>query len=337
MVFGCCKSNSAIVQTPKDVEVDSKTVQRGIDSAKARVSNDNDSLGEFFAQEKSEGDDLKPKAFLESRISYEEDSVSTVYSEETKEITLATVKLPDDAYVLLPDVPQRGYEPWGNIEYSNAKMIREKPYDVGSIVWFRYDGHKFKWYIPGEIKSYVLDGNKVIGYEIHVDEEDKVMECSEEGITGILKKAPPLDTMLRWDEIQPPCPVGGIDDHVFNSTQSRAEKGKDKYGEDYGFVGAKQNKCGPEMWGITYDQLQHLTKDPAYRNTMTMYDVVNKIIKPKTAGTGTGYALHLNKDEPLQAKVMVSHGKLTFCMSTYFSARPPLTRKPLAALTWVFL
>ena len=91
------------------------------------------------------------------------------------------------------------------------------------------------------------------------------------------------------------------------------------------------------MWGITYDQLQHLTKDPAYRNTMTMYDVVNKIIKPKTAGTGTGYALHLNKDEPLQAKVMVSHGKLTFCMSTYFSARPPLTRKPLAALTWVFL
>ena len=68
-------------------------------------------------------------------------------------------------------------------------------------------------------------------------------------------------------------------------------------------------RCSPEMWGITKEQVYDLTKDPKYNKNMTMYDVVNEIIKPQTAGTGMGYALHLNKNMPLQSKVMVSHGK----------------------------
>ncbi len=57
------------------------------------------------------------------------------------------------------------------------------------------------------------------------------------------------------------------------------------------------------------EQILELKKDSNYRPDMTMYDVVNEIIKPKTAGTGMGYALSVNEDAPLRAKVMVSHGK----------------------------
>ncbi len=57
------------------------------------------------------------------------------------------------------------------------------------------------------------------------------------------------------------------------------------------------------------EQISELRKDSKYRPDMTMYDVVKEIIKPKTAGTGMGYALSVNKDNPLRAKVMVSHGR----------------------------
>lgn len=61
------------------------------------------------------------------------------------------------------------------------------------------------------------------------------------------------------------------------------------------------------MWGITLEQLQDVKRDPEYDESMSMYDVIKTIIKPKTAGTGLGYALLLNEDEPLRAKFMVSH------------------------------
>ena len=38
-----------------------------------------------------------------------------------------------------------------------------------------------------------------------------------------------------------------------------------------------------------------------------MYEVVEKLIKPQTKGKGIGYALLLNSDKPLRAKIMVSH------------------------------
>lgn len=61
------------------------------------------------------------------------------------------------------------------------------------------------------------------------------------------------------------------------------------------------------MWGITLEQLSAVQSDPKYQDSMSMYDVVNTIVKPKTEGTGMGYALYLNHDNPLRAKVMVSH------------------------------
>ena len=63
----------------------------------------------------------------------------------------------------------------------------------------------------------------------------------------------------------------------------------------------------PEMWGITLEQIRILKNQPTYNKGMTMHDVVTKIVKPITAGTGTGYALLCNNDAPKRAKVMVSH------------------------------
>jgi hypothetical protein len=61
------------------------------------------------------------------------------------------------------------------------------------------------------------------------------------------------------------------------------------------------------MWGVTLEQMRILRRQPNFEKYMTMTDVVNKIVKPMTAGKGTGYALHCNNEAPLRAKVMVSH------------------------------
>jgi len=88
--------------------------------------------------------------------------------------------------------------------------------------------------------------------------------------------------------------------------------------ESSSFLGAKQQGCGPEVWGITLDQLDAIRFDPKYlkpqkdiygRHTsgMTMRDVVERIVKPATAGKGVGYALLKNLEKPLLCRVMVSH------------------------------
>jgi hypothetical protein len=149
---------------------------------------------------------------------------------------------------MLPDVHQRGYEPFGQISYSNAKMVRTKPYEVGTLIWFRYisPSLKFKWYIPGKIRGYIFKGLEVKGYDVHVECD---LEWSENGnVTKILKNAPPEHTMLRWDEETPPCPVDGIDVSAkadnFESSEHRVEKAIKQYGPDLGFQGAKQNGLG---------------------------------------------------------------------------------------------
>lgn len=63
----------------------------------------------------------------------------------------------------------------------------------------------------------------------------------------------------------------------------------------------------PHMWGISMEQLQFVKTDKNFDDKMSMHDVVDTIIKPKTADTGMGYAMLLNQDKPLRAKVMVSH------------------------------
>jgi len=69
----------------------------------------------------------------------------------------------------------------------------------------------------------------------------------------------------------------------------------------------KQRGCGPELWGITLEQLKDLTRHVRFEPGMTTRDVVDKIVKAETAGTGAGYALLRNSARPLRAKVMVSH------------------------------
>jgi len=226
------------------------------------------------------------------------------------------VKLPSNMHVLLPDVPQRGYEAIGLVRYpERGQWIRTKPYEIGTLVWYRYvsSSIKFKWYIPGQITNYVLTGDRVAGYEITVDCKDHILERHELGITSILKNAPPENTMLRWDEKIPPSPVEGIDIDGMPQRKFSAEKSLElaskKYGHDLGFEGAKQNGLGPEMWGITLEQIKEICKHPKYDETMSMYDVVNNIVKPMTAGTGMSYALHCNKESPKCARIMVSHGK----------------------------
>ena len=73
----------------------------------------------------------------------------------------------------------------------------------------------------------------------------------------------------------------------------------------FGFRGARQDGIGPEEWGITLEQLA--TLEDAVARTDTMRAVVEDFVKPWTAGSGTGYALKLNRSSPLRAAIMVSH------------------------------
>jgi len=228
--------------------------------------------------------------------------VTTLYEEPPK--------LPEGAFVLLPDASQRGYEPGGVVSYgSKDDWNQQSPYRIESLVWYRarHLKYKFKWYIPGTIEGHVFgDNNEVIGYKIAIT--DSAKKDMEESTLAELQNAEPVNVMRRWNETTPPCPIDGIDvDTSEAKTKERILKLVEEYGDDLGFQGAKQNEVGPHMWGITLEQLRTVTEDPAYEESMSMYDVVNKVIKPKTEGTGMGYALHLNQDEPLRAKVMISH------------------------------
>merc|ERR1740124_1688175 len=80
-----------------------------------------------------------------------------------------------------------------------------------------------------------------------------------------------------------------------------------------GFSGETQKGYGPEMCGISLDQLMVLKQHPLYhridkngRSDYLMRDFV-LILKLITAGTGMGYSLLINKENPLKVKVMVSH------------------------------
>lgn len=134
---------------------------------------------------------------------------------------------------------------------------------------------------------------------------DKVMHSALRSVPG--------EAMFKvWDrESQPECPmpspVGASMTATENGVEDSLEKARQTYGVDLGFQGKKQHGYGPEFWGITLEQLEQVKNLPGYDSNMTMYDVVQKLIKPITQGTGMGYALLLNKDQPLRAKQMTSH------------------------------
>ena len=72
------------------------------------------------------------------------------------------------------------------------------------------------------------------------------------------------------------------------------------------FQGATQNGYGPEMWGLTLDQIKAIREKSGIKSDTTMRELVNLVVKPATKGLGIGYALLVNQDKPLRAKVMVS-------------------------------
>ena len=77
-------------------------------------------------------------------------------------------------------------------------------------------------------------------------------------------------------------------------------------GPRFNFEGSTQNGWGPEMWGITFEQIQNIMNHPCVNFHTSLRDVVRLVIKPATKQRGLGYALLLNQEKPLHANVMVS-------------------------------
>jgi hypothetical protein len=69
------------------------------------------------------------------------------------------------------------------------------------------------------------------------------------------------------------------------------------------FLGALQQGCGPELCGITLQQLQDIPNGPKD----TTRDIVEQHLKLRTAGKGVGYALLLNAVNPLRPRTVVCH------------------------------
>ena len=85
-------------------------------------------------------------------------------------------------------------------------------------------------------------------------------------------------------------------------------------GATLGFQGETQKGWGPEMWGITLQQIKEVLNHPLVHEDTLMRDVVRLAIKPATKQCGVGYALLLNQDKPLHANVMVSVSTCTSYM-----------------------
>ena len=76
-------------------------------------------------------------------------------------------------------------------------------------------------------------------------------------------------------------------------------------GPKYDFKGVTQKGYGPEMCGITLQQLKEITYHPDIDHNSTMRDVVKFAIKPITKGLGICYTLLVNQKKPLRAKVKI--------------------------------
>merc|ERR1719491_964515 len=85
-------------------------------------------------------------------------------------------------------------------------------------------------------------------------------------------------------------------------------------GSDYEFGGKTQKGWRPEYWAVSLEQIQKMKEHPHYDRTgdnekkdFLMREYVQSTIEPLTEGTGMGYALFMNQETPLKARVMVSH------------------------------
>lgn len=244
---------------------------------------------------------LKSKPF-NRQVSIQGSVVSAVKSMKTSIVSRARsfkdyvlpgedISPKDSLYVLVPNVPQRGYE-MQQVNYEDYALVCEKPLSKGASVWYRCNGdHTFKWYIPAIVQDYVLKENQVTGYVLKVESEDKMMASNEKTVINTLKNADPAHTMLRWDECIPECPM---------TIKKRNEIALDSACElQYGYR--------PELWGLTLEQIQEIKAHKRYKPWMSLGDIVEKIIAPQTKGTGMGYAVLINKNEPKKVHTMVSY------------------------------
>lgn len=75
--------------------------------------------------------------------------------------------------------------------------------------------------------------------------------------------------------------------------------------------GEPPQEVWPEHWGITLAQCKELihecTQDPGWSKSNTVHTLVEEYVKPRTRGSGLGYALLMNQAAPLEVNVMVSH------------------------------
>jgi len=85
-------------------------------------------------------------------------------------------------------------------------------------------------------------------------------------------------------------------------------------GPTKGFGGQTQEGYGPEMCGISLEQIMAIKKYPQCHRlgkdgqpNYTIRDFVKDMIEPLTDGARMGYALLQNKEKPLKAKVSVSY------------------------------
>lgn len=67
----------------------------------------------------------------------------------------------------------------------------------------------------------------------------------------------------------------------------------------------------PEFWGITIQQcrefLDECMASPGWETRCSVTGLVKDYIRPKTQGSGMGYALLRNREAPLEVNVMISH------------------------------
>lgn len=259
----CCKSNEAVVtrdldpSKADDSNVKEQAPERSLDyqSFLNEASDDKDKDKD---DETTKADDVE-KVDDNTNVSKSVDATSALFqaasSDDVSTVYEEPPKIPEGSYVMLPDAPQRGYEPWGLVEYGPKKEWKKTvPYRIGTLVWYRnnegFSGEyrKFKWYIPGVVEDYVFsesDKNEVIGYKIGIEDAEKKQRIDQYFLDE-LSSATPVHVMLRWDEKEPDCPVEGIDISTAaqKSATDRIAELVEAYGEDLGFKGAKQNGTG---------------------------------------------------------------------------------------------
>ena len=116
-------------------------------------------------------------------------------------------------------------------------------------------------------------------------------------------------------------------------------------GPTHNFQGETQRGHGPEMWGMTLEQIKHVLdlarseKHPCgLDNWSTMRDVVKCFIKPATNKLGVGYALAINQAKPLKAAVMVSVSlTIQYNHCFFFIFKHLLTLSIFYALSYTYL